>query len=883
MSTQAIKDFLVKQLFIEKNVVTYRSLSRQFGIHVNAAKEKLACYHEKAPYDGQQSFATYLLTGQVLNPRAIPRASKGKDTSKAENAMDVDDEDDVGLDMFIPTQTDKGDDEGDVDDDDDEEEEEDYEDVMTISVRIVNERDLEDVKATYHKLTSMHVYSLSPSVIHDASHLCGPTTAIRRTDNTKGEEYAQTVGRIIAPNIHIKPLKPKDLPAVPAPSTSIKVEDPTSTSVAGRSVKAMAGQTTNSTTGSSFVKPDVEKKTTPALKKTGKADFFGVVKKKEQDKVPAVKKEEAPAKAEEKKKSGKMFFGASTSKAKETTKPVAVKKEEVEEPLTQAAKPAQRGTKRKSALELSDSENEELPKPRKNEHAKVWQVGISACIQAPERTSPQSGDRAFGLKRPVGTDVLGLVGSAAASRLRGAVGDPTSGSNGGPSSHLSGTHASSSTSREPKSSSSRSRRRNKKADTVSRLPAKPFRPPPPKHLVAMAYTFSPPVLPAWVAALAAIDTSIQPQEAALGDRIGFRVPHPRALIASGDHRQYNIAAWAAIRAVHVSNVLSQTDPARLTNSDWRHAFHYFRQRLHPLSMAANLTVPVALNSYFTQLLVGNTPLTLTWLDQSIRVHTKKTISDSVTDLLSAEVLWDLAELGFRLELLYLDQVMAPRCWLVVEGDNPNRVRDVQDNMIRAVFRLPGDDTIPASYFLSSIPCRPFGLNAGDLDPLRQALVSLRDLMLDWAGCPPTITYLFNTVAFIRVTTPVVLCPAIVLSCFMSVSKPPNTRRPYKSSNLTFLTRADIHTPSGSYVQEPRSAAPAPVSQPVSPGPSVIFDSVVNVGSRPSSPRKDKRRNQFNRWQDHVIPALIQPYLQLIQESNHLRHVVREPRQCDLSN
>ena len=144
---------------------------------------ELACYHEKAPYDGQQSFATYLLTGQILNPQAIPRASKGKDTSKAENAMDIDDEDDVGLDMFIPTQTDKGGDEDNVDDDDDEEEDEDYEDVMTISVRIVNERDLEgalpyllsplfgscsvtDVKASYHKLTSMHVYSLSPSVIH---------------------------------------------------------------------------------------------------------------------------------------------------------------------------------------------------------------------------------------------------------------------------------------------------------------------------------------------------------------------------------------------------------------------------------------------------------------------------------------------------------------------------------------------------------------------------------------------------------------------------------------------------------------------------------------------------------------------------------------------
>ena len=99
--------------------------------------------------------------------------------------MDVDDEDeDVGLDMFVPTQTTTaGDDnagEGDDEDDDDEEEDEDYEDVVTVCVKIVNEDELEGAfslpsfpsmssglaKDSYHKLTSVHVYSLSPSPIH---------------------------------------------------------------------------------------------------------------------------------------------------------------------------------------------------------------------------------------------------------------------------------------------------------------------------------------------------------------------------------------------------------------------------------------------------------------------------------------------------------------------------------------------------------------------------------------------------------------------------------------------------------------------------------------------------------------------------------------------
>jgi hypothetical protein len=61
--------------------------------------------------------------------------------------MDVDDEDeDVGLDMFVPTQTtDAGDENGaeDDDDDDDDEEDEDYEDAVTVCVKIVNETELE--------------------------------------------------------------------------------------------------------------------------------------------------------------------------------------------------------------------------------------------------------------------------------------------------------------------------------------------------------------------------------------------------------------------------------------------------------------------------------------------------------------------------------------------------------------------------------------------------------------------------------------------------------------------------------------------------------------------------------------------------------------------
>jgi hypothetical protein len=146
-------------------------------------------------------------------------------------------------------------------------------------------------------------------------------------------------------------MKPKDLPPVPGPSTTnAKVKDEESTA---------AGKSTAPIKATGSVKLEADKKpgtgAVPASKKTGKLDFFGAAKKKEQDKEKekekVVKKEEGV----EEKKVTKMFFGAGSSaaKAKATekgkerekekqkevvAKPVVVKKEEVEEPVSQPAK-----------------------------------------------------------------------------------------------------------------------------------------------------------------------------------------------------------------------------------------------------------------------------------------------------------------------------------------------------------------------------------------------------------------------------------------------------------------------------------------------------------------------------------------------------------------
>lgn len=120
---------------------------------------ELATYHEKAPYDSQTSFATYLLTGEVLNPQRRPRGCRNsKKDADGDTTMDVDEfgEDDVGMDMFVPTQTDSNAGENEDEEDMYEEEDEDYEDVTTINITIVNEKDLEGLSFPFNISNAGH-------------------------------------------------------------------------------------------------------------------------------------------------------------------------------------------------------------------------------------------------------------------------------------------------------------------------------------------------------------------------------------------------------------------------------------------------------------------------------------------------------------------------------------------------------------------------------------------------------------------------------------------------------------------------------------------------------------------------------------------------------
>ncbi|KAH6874805.1 hypothetical protein BKA70DRAFT_1128845 [Coprinopsis sp. MPI-PUGE-AT-0042] len=117
-----------------------------------------------------------------------------------------------------------------------------------------------------------------------------------------------------------------------------------------------------------------------------------------------------------------------------------------------------------------------------------------------------------------------------------------------------------------------------------------------------------------------------------------------------------------------------------------------------------------------------------WLDSQILLSTVDELVEKLTPAITAEVLWELHEMGFRLELLALDQALAPEKW------SSNSVS--RELAIRKVF--PSSDGKVAEFFVGSIPNRNQGLASFDWKERLKSIAALRDLMLAWSTCSSDI-------------------------------------------------------------------------------------------------------------------------------------------------
>ncbi|KAJ6457397.1 DNA polymerase subunit Cdc27 [Mycena vitilis] len=328
MTTQPVRDYLTKQLEIEKNIVTYRSLSRVLALNVNVAKNELAEFHAT---DGQNLAATYLLSG---------RTQKSYDE-------DVDmDEDDRHL----------------YDEDyEDDGEEGDY--VPQAEMVLVNESDLESAQAQFTVLDSIHVYSLSPVAIRDDGLLCTPTHLVRELDAKKGSELATVVGKVISAQVTVsnKPLpswggrKPPAPPVAGPSKVAPQKDDPKPKEQAKPEKPKATGKLDFS---KAKTKP-VEKPAKPVKPKV-EAKPKAETKPKVESRAPSVTStigEKVQAKMEESKKRGTKRKSALASDSEEEEKPA--------KPVAQA----QSSVRVRKGVILSDDEDD-APQPARKSKGK---------------------------------------------------------------------------------------------------------------------------------------------------------------------------------------------------------------------------------------------------------------------------------------------------------------------------------------------------------------------------------------------------------------------------------------------------------------------------------------------------------------------------------
>ncbi|KAH9843862.1 DNA polymerase subunit Cdc27-domain-containing protein [Rhodofomes roseus] len=341
---QSITDYLTKQVQIDRNVVTFRSLSRYFNTHVNTAKNNLAAFHAASRSSQEPVYATYMLTGEVTPPTARSAHSQ-------EDGMDVDAGDTTTSGEMR-----------------EHEREQDSDVVPLMKVLLVGENDLEKAKTQYLRVFSQVVYSLSPAHLIDSSLICPPTEKVYEVDAKVKADTPALLGRLIGPHVHVgKPVVltplPAKTPVVPLASTVSKQAAATKSEQQDSKPKPKPQESKPS------LKPK-ESKISLKPRASGTLDW-GKAKSKQQDEGTATKgkekekaKEKEADEVKEKEKSKvkpedtkKVASPVAQSKAKKASPVGDVKGGKMEE---------KRGVKRKSVLpSSSDDEEAQDNTPRK--------------------------------------------------------------------------------------------------------------------------------------------------------------------------------------------------------------------------------------------------------------------------------------------------------------------------------------------------------------------------------------------------------------------------------------------------------------------------------------------------------------------------------------
>ncbi|KAI6039732.1 DNA polymerase subunit Cdc27 [Pisolithus marmoratus] len=336
--TQAAQDYLTKEIFIRRSVVTFRSLSRELGIHVNDAKNELKTFYEASVYTDAPAVPTYLVSGEIASKKGGPSSTPD------DYDMDLDLEDENGPDV-----------------------------VYISKVVLVDADGLDETVAQLSRIFSVHVYCLSPSKLKDADLICASNVNAQKVDASSGPESFPIVGKIRGTHVEMRTGSGKASVPPPAVASSSKMTlEETKKQPSKPAPQAKPGRPTlkekpsldlkeSVTTTELIQKSEIREKAKPS----GKLDW-GKAKSKEKEKA----KDRANAEGESTSKPSKPSSANKTPPlpSKSSTSNQSSSKLETDKAKSYSTRTSlvpQRGVKRKSEIPFDSEEDEGVVEPSK--------------------------------------------------------------------------------------------------------------------------------------------------------------------------------------------------------------------------------------------------------------------------------------------------------------------------------------------------------------------------------------------------------------------------------------------------------------------------------------------------------------------------------------
>lgn len=256
----------------------------------------------------------------------------------------------------------------------------------------------------------------------------------------------------------------------------------------------------------------------------------------------------------------------------------------------------------------------------------------------------------------------------------------------------------------------------------------------------------PPMCPEWRAALPAVNRSAQRRTSVHKARAGLMYPDPAYLVSVAHvNRALVVAAWLSIRPACCGQMLYPTISMMpvIPAAVWRQFFWIYRRQPVVTGVLAASTADTgdpavdckldaateAAKAMFGPELVNTmnkTSREVFWRATAYDVVEGRVVNMGHKAI--REIVWELAELNWRYELLTLDKFAAPHMWLDSDG---------AFSRVSTILLVSGHSS---SFILTNalFPACNFSVSADSRAGRLKAFTALRRIMADWQGCPAAI-------------------------------------------------------------------------------------------------------------------------------------------------